>query len=1002
MKQYLAEIQRLRDRGDTTEHSYRPAIIKMLARQGLEGINEPKRVKCGAPDIKVLDKQAAVVGHIECKDVGKNIAAFAKTDQGKRYLRGLPNLLVTDGFQWHWYVKGKKQEEVQAGAPLQDLIQRFLASGVQVPTTPKELSQDLARRAQMVRYQIERALVEKVPSFLRLLESFRVHLHQGLEEDSFADVLAQTLTYGEFTRWSEGAVPKTNPFLRNFLKAISRASEDAHEEEHLDLEWVTESIRSLLDRTDRSVVKGFGVGEGREDTILHFYEDFLEAYDPKERKRRGVWYTPQPVVDYIVNQIDEKLRTELGKPDGLADPSVVILDPACGTGTFLHAVVKKIASTVGETDFPRYVRDGKLIQRMVGFELLMAPYSIAHLSLLHLLRSYGADIPGRERLSIYLTDTLGDDVQNQGTILDLFGSILAQEAKAAHERKQGDPIMVILGNPPYNGTSTNKGEWITGLMGDYKKGLEGERNTKWLQDDYVKFWRFAQFQMDRNGNLGGVVGFITPHAFMDAPTFRGMRKSLLSTFDTLDVVDLHGNTNTCAENPTGGKDENVFNIQQGVGITIAVNRPGEKNPEPIVQHSDVWGLREEKFQVLRDGVKLKFLNIPEEPLYLFVPSTPPDPEYAAGWSVKDVFPVGSMGVVSARDKFVVGFTSEEVQDRLTEFSDTQKSDSEIQEKYGLKDNRDWSMSGARKRIAAEGVRKDLCTPISYRPLDTRVIYFSPREIDRPRTEVMKHLLRPETGNIALYTIRRFRRGGWHHAFASTHLSAAVGIDIDPLSVYPLYLLPDPEDDNPFLDTSNSTPTPNLNPDFSTAFSKATGLVFDPADPKTQGDGFKSIWTPLDLLHYIYGLLHSPSYRKRNQDALKRDFPRVIMPTPETLPRVRELAAAGRSLINLHLPDKWEEHLDLAKDRLRTSNLQGAGDDVVQKLTYKDGSVWINKTQRFDGVPKVAWDAYIGGYQPAQKWLKDRKGRVLTYDDILHYRRVVQVLLLTQETMRRLG
>jgi len=1004
LKQYTLAIKKLQSRSDTTEHSYRPAIIGMLSRHGLMGLNEPKRGSYGMPDIKVLDEHGATLGHIECKAVGNDLTKFAQTTQGKRYLSGLPNLLLTDGFIWHWFVKGKLQEKTGLGG-LPDLLGKFSALGIKFPTTPKALAQELATRARLVRHQVGRALEEGVPSFLHLLESFRGHLDSNIQAEGFADVLAQTLTYGEFTRWTEGAVPKSNPFLRNFLKAISRASEDAHDDSYTDLEWVTENIRALLERTEVSVVKGFGVGAGREATILHFYEEFLGAYDPAERRKRGVWYTPQPVVDYIVNQIDEKVKDELGKPDGLADPSVVILDPACGTGTFLHAVVKKIRDTVGVEDFPSYVKSGNLIQRLVGFELMMAPYSIAHLSLLHLLRSYGADVPDQERLSVYLTDTLGDDIEHGEGIFGLFGDILAKEADAAQERKTGAPILVILGNPPYNGASTNKGAWITGLIGDYKKGLKGERNSKWLQDDYVKFWRFAQWQVNRNPKtLGGVVGFVTPHGFMDAPTFRGMRSSLLGTFDTIDVVDLHGNANKREVAPNGGKDENVFNIRQGVGITIAVNRPGDAVAEPEVQHADVWGLRKEKFEALEGEVGLTSLGNPTGPMHLFVPTVPVDPEYAAGWSVKDVFPVGGSGIQTHRDKFVVGFTPDEIRERFTDFSDMRQSDSEIREKYNLKDNRDWNMSEARKRIAAEEVQDNLIVPICYRPLDTRIIYLSSREIDRPRTEVMQHL-QPQTGNLALTVTRQLSTNrGFLHVGVADHLLE--GCTLSSFSRegcygFPLYLLPDVNDDdddlNPFLvDTKISKPRPNLNPDFIRAFSQATGLTFDPADPRTRGDGFKTIWTPLDLLHYVYGLLHSPTYREGNKDALKRDFPQIIMPTPETLPRVRNLATAGRQLIALHLTDKWSEHPDLARGLLCTSTLKGEGDDVVVKPVYKGGSVWINKEQRFEGVPQEAWDAYIGGYQPAQKWLKDRKKRILTYDDILHYRRIIQVLLLTQE------
>ena len=1010
MRPYVTEIANKLATKQATEHSYRPAVEALFRARGLDALNEPKRIQCGAPDFRISNGH--LIGHIECKDVGESLDKIEKTPQLARYLGSLPNVLLTDHLEWRWYteglhrktvrvasvVGGKVKADPSGGAELESLLDQFVAYQTAAPTTPRELARSLAAKAKSAREYISGALQEKDSTFHGMLSLFRRSLNATMTEPDFADVLAQTLTYGLFAKWAEGGeVPKAMPFLRALLKQILRSSEDDADANLADIMWVVENIEDLLTHTNIKVLDGFGVGTGMADPTLHFYEDFLNEYDPAARRAKGVWYTPAPVVEHIVEAVDRKLREDLGKSDGLADPSVHILDPACGTGTFLLAVLRKIHQTLGPKEFIRHVREGKIFERLYGFELMPASYAIAHLTVVRATRALGAEIPTGARVKVYLADTLADPEEDpELNALGMFGQLgaeMGREAAGAREVKASKPVVVVLGNPPYNGASQNKGAWITNLIRDYRVPEEKARN--WLQDDYVKFWRFASWIVSRNGGQGGVVGFVTPHGWLDAPSFRGMRHHMLETFDRVDVVDLHGNGNKKERTPNHlveglGEDANVFDIRQGVAVTIAVRSTGGKRCERV-RRADAWGAREAKFRMLNGLPSWESLS-PIAPNFLLTPSSV-DKGYDEGWDLKSIFPVNSVGVQSFRDDFVVGFTPAHCLGKMRLLvTDVTAATRE----FGLTDGRDWSIQEGRAALTSQGVREDQVQRIAYRPFDTRAIYWSSDVVNYLRRDVMRHLCHPETGNVALFSVRRTQCDSWQHILCGSAPAPAVGVEVrEGAYGFPLYLLPD---ENGIL--ADTTPTPNLSPAFVKAFTAATGLRFDPADPKTGGDDFVSKWTPLDLFHYIYGVLHDSSYRTKYAEFLKRDFPRIPVPTKGGLDQARIYRAAGEKLVALHLPDRWAAHPTLARQNLAVSDLEGGVTDIVEKVTRsEDGRVWVNSVQWFDGVTDMVWAARIGGYQPAQKWLKDRKGRQLTSEDILHYRRLCQVL---SETSRIMG
>jgi len=622
---YIKGIEKNLSLGNATEHTHRAALAALLEslEPGLTATNEPKRMTdVGAPDY-ILTRGGVPLGYVEAKDVGVDLRKIERTDQLKRYKAALPNLILTDYLEFRHFVNGEHRGTVRtaeedgdgklrldkAGAKeAERLLRSFLATAAPSVGTPRELAERMAARAREIRDLIVRTFEGEGEKgqLHQQLSAFRKTLIPDLQPEAFADMYAQTIAYGlfaartttddhdTFSRKTAGwDLPRTNPFLRNLFNEIAGPGLDER------VSWIVDDLAELLRRADMAaILEDFGHRTRREDPVVHFYETFLAAYDPRMREARGVYYTPEPVVSYIVRSVDAILKEKFGRPLGLADPNTLILDPATGTATFLYYVIRHIYEELQRQGqigaWSSYVRE-ELLPRIFGFELLMAPYTIAHMKLGILLRELGYDFESNERLRVYLTNTLEKGVHSKETIG--FAEYITQEADAATEVKKEAPIEVIIGNPPYSGTSANMGEWITGLIDSYRKVDEqplGERKL-WLQDDYVKFIRFGQWRIQKTGR--GILAFITNHGYLDNPTFRGMRQSLMQTFTDIYLVDLHGNAKKRETTPEGGKDDNVFDIQQGVAIGIFVKEPGKSGPARV-HHTDLWGLRKDKYRWL--------------------------------------------------------------------------------------------------------------------------------------------------------------------------------------------------------------------------------------------------------------------------------------------------------------------------------------------------------------------------------------------------------------------
>ena len=1002
LAQYILTIEKELVAGNATEHTHRPALktlVEGLA-TGIVATNEPQRIECGAPDF-LVSKEPLTVGYMEAKDVGKNLDEVEKSDQLKRYRKSLSNLILTDYLEFRWYVDGELHFTARLGTRIDNKIKRekdgiqaveellgnFLAHTAEKVGTPKDLALRMARLAHMIRDLIVAAM-EKEPekgSLHTQMAAFRDNLIPDLSVEYFADMYAQTIVYGlfaarctspdtkDFTRQNAAyLLPKTNPFLRKLFNTIAGPDLDDR------IAWLVDDLAQVLAQADMAaVLENFGKRTGKEDPVVHFYETFLTAYDPKVREMRGVYYTPESVVSYIVRSIDHLLKTRFNKPQGLADENTLILDPATGTATFLYMIINEIHQSFSGQEglWNDYVAE-KLLKRIFGFELLMAPYAVAHLKLGLLLQETGYKFHSDERLGVYLTNTLDEAIKHSET---LFAQWISEEANAASEIKKDKPIMVVLGNPPYSGHSANKGEWAKQLVERYKtidgKPL-GEKNPKWLQDDYVKFLAFGQWRIERTGQ--GVLGFITNHSYLDNPTFRGMRQSLINTFTDIYILNLHGNSKRKEVAPDGGKDENVFDIQQGVAIGIFAKEQGKTSPA-TVHYADLWGLREGKYLALLESdiaaTGWAELN-PSSPFYLFIPRDEAQlDEYEKGWKVTDIFSFTGEGFTSHRDDFAVNFTLVEMEKRLKMLAEDYDPDETIREIFDLEDTGTWKLSAARKALKNDKDVGKAIQPCLYRPFDKRFCLLHASIMDRPRMQTQSQMMKP---NLALSTTRNVEiTGGFSHVLCVAQVMDRHAVSLKEINyLFPLYLYPAEGE----MQFEGGHRRPNLNPEFIKDVAERLGLTFI---QDGQGDLDKT-FGPGDIFNYAYAIFHSPTYRTRYAEFLKIDFPRLPLTSDKAL--FKALAEKGAEMVALHLMES-----PALETRITTYPVKGSNE--VEKVTYdeKTRRVYINKEQYFEGVPPEVWEFHVGGYQVCQKWLKDRKGRKLTIDEARHYQKIVVAL-----------
>tara|TARA_R110002073_G_scaffold63120_1_gene157988 strand:- start:502 stop:3762 length:3261 start_codon:yes stop_codon:yes gene_type:complete len=1078
IKKYVEIVSKRLQSGISREHSYRgdlETLIRTLVTD-VEITNEPANVTdCGNPDY-VITKGKIPVGYIEAKDIGKDLNSKSYKEQFGRYKKALDNLIITDYVWFQFFQNGVLIHEIKIGdiengiikpkpenyVQFENLLKDFCTHISQTIKSSKKLAEMMAAKARLLQNILENAITsdeetQENTSLKGQYDTFKDILIHDLKPKGFADIYAQTLAYGmfaarlhdttlnDFSRQEAAElIPKSNPFLRKLFGYVAGPDIDER------IVTVVDNLADVFRATDiDGLLHNFGKSTQTNDPIIHFYETFLAAYDPKLRKARGVWYTPEPVVNFIVRSVDEILKTEFHLPQGLADTTktkikvttdiankkfnsgytevekevhkVQILDPATGTGTFLAEVVKFIYNKNFKNmqgAWSGYVEE-HLIPRLNGFELLMASYAMAHLKLDMLLTETGykpavtsSGVEKSQRLQIYLTNSLEEHHKDTGT---LFSNWLSSEANEANHIKRDTPVMCVIGNPPYAVSSTNKGKWIENLTKDYKKDLK-ERNIQPLSDDYIKFIRYGQHYIENNGE--GILAYISNNSFIDGVIHRQMRKNLLETFDKIYVLDLHGNSRKKEVSPDGSPDQNVFDIMQGVSINIFV-KTGTKKANQLgkVFHNEIYGKRKIKYTYLLENTISKIdwqILENKKPYYFFIKkdlgllNT-----FNNGINLRELFPNNSMGIATGKDAELVDFTKEDL---------------------FLKHN-------------IEPI------PFYYRPFDIRFTVFDNKILQRARYDLMSNYLNE---NIGLNIVRQSKQKGVE-VLVNKNISNRDLVTNHTYN-FPLYLYPEKED-GLFTEAASANSAqarkPNLNEDIVSAIATKLKLDFV-SDHKVSVIASKTkqslknnkiatsqtprndstFFTPLDLLDYIYAVLHSPTYREKYKEFLKIDFPRV--PYPKDTKTFWQLVQLGGEIRQLHLLEskkvdefttsypidgdnvvsrkmtKTSLGFEAVLDTSASASTRTDKSDDKRAVTSSDsrgtnelyreeipGKVWINDTQYFDNVPKGVWEFYIGGYQPAQKWLKDRNGRTLKFEDILHYQKIIVALSETARIMKEI-
>jgi len=974
----------------------------------------------GIPDFLVR-RDGEIIGYIEAKPPDADLRDAEASEQLKRYLESLPNLILTNLLEFRLYRHGDLIDRVEVGRQfiLQslkyppvpekldlffDLLNKFFSFSIPEIRTSSALSIELAKRTRFLERILQEELSRGNEEVARFYRAFQQELIGSLTEERFADLYAQTITYGLFAaRMRVGAIhelplhawqsiPESLPLLREIFHSFTgpRFPES--------LSWIVDDISQVLEKADvPAILKEFKTTRWDEDPVIHFYETFLATYNPKERERLGVYYTPLPVVSYIVRSIHRLLKERFGKAEGLATRDVTLLDPAAGTLTFVVQAIKQVQRELEERRQGGLIRsyiEEHILPHFHAFEILVAPYTVGHFKVSMVLEEMGYEFREGERFQFYLTNTL--EMKEPKQISYLID--LAREGRAAKRIKEEVPILVVLGNPPYSVSSENRSDFIEGLMDDYKEDVRGERNIQPLSDDYIKFLRFAHWKLAQAGK--GVLGFITNNSYLSGVIHRGMRRKLLEAFDEVYILNLHGSARIGEKTPEGGKDENVFDIQQGVAIALYVKtspptpspQTGRRQGGGVVYYADLWGLRSEKYGYLfeNDVGTTQWQELePIAPYYFFVPKDFAfKEEYERFWKVTEIFKKWSSGVKTRRDQFMVAFSREELLQRLRLFIGN-LPDEMLSRALRIQDTKYWSIKKAREEVRKVDFKGKII-PYAYRPFDSRFVFYFPNIIERgdAREPLMKHLFK---GNIAIVSTRILSQPPFNHVFISDSISDMCLISTktkEASYLFPLYLYPDKPEGQLF---GEGAPEAERIPNFTAEFLQAAreSLGTEP--------------TPEEIFYYIYAVLYSPTYRKRYEEFLKIDFPRI--PLPAEYGPFAELSQLGQELVDLHLlkhPALQEPGIGFPESGSNTVE-KVRYDEEAQRAFALEGSarrVYFNQDQCFEGIPKEVWEYRIGAYQVMEKYLKDRKGRKLSLDEINHYMKVAKAIRLTIELQEK--
>ncbi len=1109
-QQYIKELQSV-PIDELTEHSKRSALESLLNQAATENqknnnkiivLQEPKRKDdYGAPDFKIYTNNS-IIGYVENKKITENLDKILKSEQIKKYKELSQNILLTNYVEFVW-IKGEiiereilcfqsdidnkkfKLDKIKSDN-VKELLLKFFSQTPKGISTPKELALALAVRSKNLKEyiadELNRQNTENEKGVLYdLYDIFKQHIFNELTVSEFSDAFAQMLVYGLFLAKLNADtkdvtlnnvkdfIPTTFQLIHELVKYL----DELKNEEYKETKWIIDETLSIMNnlelfelKSNLTFSKKIKDSENIEtDAYIYFYETFLSAYDSKLRKSKGVYYTPPQIVNFIVRAINNILTEIFKLTDGLADRnSVTVLDFATGTGTFLIEVIKQIFETVpfeSNTKRDLLIRE-HILKNIFGFEYLIAPYTIAHLKLSQFLKENGYEFQKNERLQIFLTNTL-EPIDKQVKIPLL--PALTQESKNAQEVKD-KPILVITGNPPYSGVSKNNGTWISNLIDDYKyiDGVYFNERKHWLNDDYVKFIRFAQDKMDKMEQ--GIIGIITNHSFLDNPTFRGMRKSLMNSFNQLYFIDLHGNAKKKEKTPEGEKDENVFDIEQGVCISLMIKKKGLENK---IFYTDFWGKRTQKYDLCLQNTMetIDFKEIkPNAPFYFFKDRDENFREqYENAWGMNKIFNLNVSGIVTARDKLVIDFDKQELKKRILDFVNQELWDKDLVIKYNLKETRGWKISDARKILQKEKDELEkYYTKILYRPFDTRFIFYHKNMVDWGRHNLMFNM---QNENIALIVPKQ-NKNDWG-VFVTKQIAAHKTVSAYDINyIFPLYSFEKQRlfEKNEPLEKILTKKEKDFNKNKNafqialTEFEKHKTVFENIQKPDNRQIeifeehrlGFEETQTIFEHLTKNYetekiqlnkiqeqtksenieilenGYIKQPNFTTEFSKYLIVNYQNHYKPEQifgyiyailysETyrtkyaeflksdFPKIpfTEDISTFEKLSNLGL-DLIDKHL-LKTEKLnqkfaKIGIFKGKGNNIVEKVKYTENQIYINENQYFDDVPEKVFNFHIGGYRVLEKYLKDRKDRSI-YNDFEHIENLIRILADTIETMQEI-
>lgn len=1050
---YIESVNTIYQTGETTEHSFRGSLevlVKSMLPKAKKNdtpinvINEPKRKEYGAPDFE-LRKGEVIISFIETKDLfdkdlrGQNDKAHK--EQFDRYKKAINTIAFTDYLDFVLFEKGEERlsahiaelhdnnivptSDAQQISNFQEIIDTLLNAKPQPIKSAKVLAETLAAKAKIIAAILSKALeknTSKDDHELHIkLDAFKKFLVHDMSEEQFADLYAQTIVYGLFIariydktpetfnlQEASDLIPNINPFLKKIFKLLALA------ELHSGIKWIVEELVEIFKATEMDrILRNYG-----KDPLVHFYEDFLSEYNPKIREEFGVWYTPEDVVRFIVDSVDTILRTELNVENGLADNQLIdyngkethkvqILDPATGTGTFLAVVADKIRKHYnGQGGLWAEDVVSHIVPRINAFEYLMAPYTMAHLKLATSLGLDKIQDERVERLNIFLTNSLEEDHPESELPIARF---ITDESNAANIIKRETPVMVVMGNPPYNEKSANTGEWIMNLMDDYKQEpgmsriqvsrskrtgkitykntLKGA-NPKGINNDYCKFIRLGQNFVERTNE--GVLAYITANTYLDSRLFRGMRYELLKSFDKIYILNLHGSTMR-KESTDEITDQCVFDIRQGVAIIILVKHNTSSSQELAkVYYKDIYGKRSFKLDYLKNH-SLQDIDFTEltldAPLYTFRIIDPQiKAHYDEGFKIDTLMPQKVQGFKSDKDPIAIQYKKNEIE-RIVEEMRSEKTEEQLRSDFGFSDSRDWKLESARQLVKINQQWEKYYTLVQYRPFDLRWTYLHKAIVTYPRPLIQKSIFNKK--NTVLCLGQQGNVIGddeWSLIYCSN-----LPTDLNVVPRGGAYLFP------MFIYDEMGLCIPNFSYEIIKLIEQYTGLQLQEVEAVERVEGG---FLAIDLIDYIYAVLHSTTYRDTYHDFLQNDFPTI--PYPISSEYFFSMAELGKSLREIHQLEGITQ-----KDFITTYPVAAQKDNNIARIRKHEetcegiGRVWINKEQYFDGVPTEAWEMVIAGYKTLDKWLKDRKDKHLTGEEILQFQKIVVALCKTIEIQEKI-